>query len=140
MRRCQRLDSGSRKARRATGRARCSFGRGLLAVLLIAIACVEVHESVPQILQGTWAAEETMYDGRTMEIGPRHIVFGVEDERTEHRVLGIVVEASGVETIYALDYAAENGAEYRLHLRYDLASGELRLDGRRQVAWRKVSS
>jgi len=120
-------------------RAKCMGG--LAICLFVLLACPDVQEMVPPQLRGTWITESELYEGRLMKIERHQITFDSgAGEVATYQILGVFTERLEEETRYALDYVMESGGEYRLHLIFEVASGQMRLAHRRQVIWtREVS-
>jgi len=114
---------------------------GLTLLLFLLTGCLDIRETAPPKLQGTWTAAGSIYEGRSMVIDREQITFDSGDgEKVTHEVIGVLTEEKEGHVLYALDYRAKNGGEYRLHFRFESASGELRFVGRQHVVWQRVEA
>ena len=94
--------------------------------------------ALPPQLVGEWRTADARYQGRSMNLSPDHVNFGmggITPDRLEH-----------VETVRTVDI--DNGKEYRIALRtpeaaedtliLDLTEGTLHLESQPSIIWTKV--
>ena len=114
--------------------------RSALAALLFGLAaCASPPPEVPAPLRGRWTTADPRFVGRAMELTIDGVAFETgEGSPARHPVLAVAEDPrEGGSRRYTIVYAGDGGNEYRLTVRYDEAAGELRLENRAEVVWRR---